>query len=84
MQFSALALIENRCPSRQVLDTRALGGLLRGRAVSVASSYICDSVYAEAVAHVQRMDVRGEGQRSQAVEVYSDLAIAGEAILRLA
>lgn len=51
------ALIKNRCLSRQVLDTRALGKFLRGRAVSVASVYICDSVYAEAITHVQRMDV---------------------------
>lgn len=57
MHQQYVVVIKNRCLSRQVLDTRALGGFLRGRAVSMAGSYICDSIYAQAVTHVQRMDV---------------------------
>jgi len=79
-----LAVINNHCFSRQILDSRTPGKFLRGRVISMVSSHIRDSIHVEAITHVQRMDIRGERQRSQTVGVNPNLAVIGEIVLRLA
>jgi len=54
----------HNCFSRQILDSRTPGKLLRGRIISMVGGHIRDSIHVEAITHVQRMDIRGERQRS--------------------